>query len=366
MRLLRIPSAVLSILVISFRLAPYTSATPIDESLSQLEEGMLFERGCAVTCGYYTQVCCAAGQACVTSNNVALCGGPATQAAVAQNGQWQWYTTTYVETDIETIVSTISPYIPAVTNVVVVTTIASGCQYSPCGNTCCSAGQFCSNGVCVASGGGSSAYYSSYYTSYITSFATVTSQAGVPLRPTSGTVVTVTSTGTPTTTVPFVTPVGTDGSTLIGAQASTSGGLSGGAIAGIVIGVIAGIIILLLICACCCFKGLLDGLLAIFGLGPRSRRRRRSREETYIEERHSHRDSGGRTGGGRTWFGTRPARVDRERKSSGFGGIAGVTAALGALALILGLKRRRDRRDEKSSYGTGSSYYSSEYTSSSK
>jgi hypothetical protein len=196
-------------------------------------------------------------------------------------------------------------------------------------------------------------YYSGFYT-------ITTSQAGTPpYRPTSGTVVTVTSIGSATTTQSFLAPLGTDGSTLIGTQQSSGGGLSGGAIAGIVIGVIAGIIILLLICACYCFKGILDSLLAIFGLGPRARRRT---EETIIEERHSHHGSG--AVGGRTWFGSRPSRAEKRKESSGLG-LAGVGAALATLAVVLGLKRRHDRRyEEKSSYG--SSYYDSEYTSSSE
>ena len=57
-------------------------------------------------------------------------------------------------------------------------------------------------------------------------------------------------------------------------------GLSGGAIAGIVIGVLVGILIMLVFCAMCCFKALVDGLLAIFGLGRRGRRRD-TEEEVY-------------------------------------------------------------------------------------
>ena len=334
------------------------------------------ERGCANPCGYYGQVCCAAGEVCFTNAaNQAQCGAGSgsqtTQAANANNGQWQMFTTTYVETESVTVVSTYSSFVPAATTNNLVQTVTvpaatasstSSCTYSlgetPCGSVCCAAGQYCdtSTSTCAAVGGGSSAYYSSFYT--------VTQSAIVPLRPTSGAVITVTSTSTSTnkasTTQAFQTPVGTDGSTLIGAQASSSGGgLSGGAIAGIVIGVIAGIIILILLCLCCCAKGILDGLLSLFGLGPS--RRRRTTEETYIEERHSRR---GRTGG-RTWFGMGPSRVDRvdrKKSSGGWGGLAGVTAGLAGLAILLGLKRRHDRRrDEKSDDGTASSYFDSEY-----
>lgn len=380
MRLRQSSSALLYLLAI---LAPGRSiATPLiaDESMPQLEDSQLFERACANPCGYYGQVCCAAGQVCFTNAaNQAQCGsGSGTQTtqaanANANNGQWQMFTTTFVETESVTVVSTYSSFISAAATAGLVQTVTvaaatpsatAGCTYSlgqtPCGSICCAAGQYCdtSTNSCAAVGGGSSAYYSSFFT--------VTQSAVVPLRPTSGTVVTVTSTSTSTgkasSTVPFVTPVGTDGSTIVAPQASSSGGgLSGGAIAGIVIGVIAGIILLILLCICFCAKGLLDGLRSIFGLG---NRRRRTTEETYIEERHSRR---GRTGG-RTWFGAGPSRVDRVEKKKtggGFGGVAGVTAGLAALAVVLGLKRRHDRkRDEKSSFGTGSSYYSSEYSTS--
>jgi hypothetical protein len=273
------------------------------------------------------------------------------------------FTTTYVETDLVTVVSTFSSFIPAptTTQVLVATATVPNCQWSnletPCGNYCCQGGETCVNGQCIASGGGSSAFYSTLYT------ITTTSEVAAPFGATSNTVITVTATGLATTTESYIAPVGTNGSSLIGTQQeSSSSGLSGGAIAGIVIGVIAGIILLLLICACCCFKGLIDGLLAIFGLGPRARRRR-TVEETIIEERHSRRGSSG--GGRRTWFGTRPVRVKR-KSGSGIGAWARVGAALATLAVVLGLKRSRDRRDEeKSSYGS-SYYYDSEYTSSSE
>jgi hypothetical protein len=208
----------------------------------------------------------------------------------------------------------------------------------------------------VVVAGGSSAYYSSIYTN----------TAVVPVRGTSGTVVTVTSTGSITTTVPYQTAVGTGGAILTG-TVSTSHGLSGGAIAGIVIGVIAGLIFLFLLCACLCFKTLWDGLLSIFGIRRSGHRRT---EETYIDRRSSRRHSGGRT-----WFGTRPGRASRtsidvaekRRKSSGWGGFATVGAALAGLALLLGLKRRRDRRrDEDKSSVSYDSYYYSDYTSASE
>lgn len=203
---------------------------------------------------------------------------------------------------------------------------------------------------CAAAGGGSSAYHSS--------FLTVTQTPSAPVRPTSNTVLTVTSTGSATATVPFSPPVGTDGSTLIGAEATTQGSsLSAGAIAGIVIGVIAGIIILFWICVCCCCKGAIDGILGLFG------GRKRRTETTYIEERRSRRGS---KVAGRTWFGSRPARVDRtekkKKKTGGLGGLAAVGAGLVGLRVLLGLKRKRDQRKDNRS-DSSYSYYDGSRTS---
>ena len=352
------PSLISLITILIARPGPTQAFTlPLAENTTRLEDRQIAERGCDNPCGYYGQVCCSANQVCYTDqNNQATCSARQVAAtAAAVSGQWQLYTTTYVQTDLKTVTTILSSWCATTTTTVTATTSIS-CSYSlnevPCGNVCCSYGQYCmASGQCAAVGGGSS---SSFYSA--------------PSRPTSATILTVYSTGsvTPTTTVPYLSPVATNGSSLIIAQPSTSGSLSGGAIAGIVIGTILGIILLLLICACLCFKGLIDGILGVFGLGPRSRRRR---EETYIEKRHSHRSGRGE----RTWFGTRPARADRKeviekRSGGGLGGLAALTAGLGGLALVLGLKRRSDRSryDDKSSDGRGSSYYSTEYTSSSE
>lgn len=136
-------------------------------------------------------------------------------------------------------------------------------------------------------------------------------------------------------------------------------GLSAGAIAGIVIGVIAAILIILLLLACFCFRRAADGILSFFGL----RNRRRREETTYIEERHSHRASGS---GGRIWPGAGPSRVEREKKKrSGIGGLGYVLGGLGGLAILLGLKRKRDEKKKtKSEYGSSEASYSYEsYTS---
>ena len=349
MRLFAIPSPLLCLLAIA-------SSTSLSRAavLPAEEENLLVERQCANPCGFYAQVCCGPNEVCFTDgNNQAQCGpaGGTTVAAAtpAAGGNWQYYTTTYVETDLKTITSTFSSFFPISTQNFVAT--SAGCRYSlgevPCGSSCCSAGQYCMTDIqqCAAADGGSSAYYSSFYT--------VTQTASVPVRPTSNTVLTVTSTGSATATVPFSTPVGTDGSTLIGGAATTQGQkLSAGAIAGIVIGVIAGIILLFLLCICFCAKGAIDAITGLFGGG-----RRRRTETTYIAERHSHHGS---RPANRTWFGARPARVDRteEKKRKTGGGLAGlgtVTAGLALMATYLGLKRRRDEKK----YAKSSSDYSS-------
>ena len=358
MRLHEMPSPHLVLIVALAAMRPVV-ASFIPDSLQSFEDLQDVRKRCTNPCGYYGQLCCPDGTTCYTdSNNQAACA--AAVAPPQQNDDsWQYLTTTYVMTDLQTVTTTLSWQ-------AAVTTEAScnkcnSCQYSlgetPCGNVCCKSGQYCQTaGMCVAVGGDSSGAYGTLFT--VTTFNTVTA----PARRTSDTLVTVTQTGLVTTTQSFIAPSGTNGAIITGPQADNSGGLSGGAIAGIVIGVIAAIIILLLICACCCFKGLIDGLLGIFGLGSQRRRRTEVEEDVYVSRHHHH---GSRTGGGRTWFGTRPGRrtsVD-EKKGSGLGTIAGWGAALGGLALFLGLKRRRDRRDDKSSTGYGSSYYS-DYTSS--
>ena len=360
MQLFRIPISLLCLLTLTRYPQSSTAIalSPADESL-RLDEASL-EKRCDKPCGFYSQVCCGANEVCFTDgNNEARCGvvqgsQQTGQPAAGNPGNWQYYTTTYVMTDLQTITTTYSSYFAATTQNDVV---PSNCQYAlgevPCGSTCCSSGQYCMTDVnkcAAAGGGGSSGYYSSFYT--------VTQIASAPIRPTSNTVLTVTSTGAPTATVPYSAPVGTDGSTLIGAEPQTQGGgLSAGAIAGIVIGVIAAIIILILICLCCCAKGLLDTILGIF-----TGKRRRT-ETTYIEERHSHHGS---RPAGRTWFGARPSRPDRtEKKSSGLAGFAKVGGALAVLGVALGLKRNHDRKHEAKS-SSSYSYYDDSYTGTSE
>lgn len=378
------PPTLLSLLAVVLTSTHTAHAKPYLRKLHLENSNALHERTCANPCGSDAQYCCQASEICITSGSppIASCvagssmsnGGPQQLGAQQQgsgNGQYQLVTTTWTETDLVLHTSTYSIPISSCTPTPQVaaapTPINCNTQLgeSPCGGSlCCATGQTCNwnQNMCVAAGGVSGDVSSFYYSS-----VTAPASGTAFVRPTSNTVQTVTSTGSATTTMPFVSASATQGGTTAGMTATTSNnGLSGGAIAGIVVGVLLGILLLLALCAAFCFKGLLDGTRAFFGGGPRRRRT----EETIIEERHSHHHSGGGGGGGgggRTWFGTsRPARVDRpKRDTGGVGGLTAVAAGLGTLAVILGLKRRRDRRD-KESYGTGSSYTYSDYTSQSE
>jgi hypothetical protein len=234
---------------------------------------------------------------------------------------------------------------------------------SYCGYMCCASNQVCaSSGQCAAA-------TTSAPVATNTGVSTSTSFS-VPLRPTSGgtTVVTSTTTGSKTSTVPYEAPAGTANGIAYGSTKHS--GLSGGAIAGIVIGVIVGIFLLLLICFCCCLKGAADTLLALIGLGPKKRRT----EETYIE--HDTHHSGGRPSGGMLggmFGGGRPSGSAYNSrpppKKSGIG-LKGVLTGLAALAAILGIKRKLEHHDEKSSTATytdsGYMYSDSSYFSESK
>lgn len=366
------PSTLLSLLF-AILSSTHTFAAPQnarDRELFQRQYHYLSERSCAgQVCGWSGQLCCASGQACST-NSAGQAGCIAStnaQRANAQENQWQYYTTTYVETDLLTVTSTYSSYFGAETRTaaavaaVTGTSCDSSMNESPCGTICCAVGQYCAYaGQCAASNG-NGVGSSSLFNMVAPTIATTTIPAAI--RPTSNVITTTTSTGSMTTTVPFVSASAqATGTSVPGMTATTANnGLSGGAIAGIVIGVILAILFLLLICAFFCCKGLIDGILGFFGL-----RNRRRREETYIEERRSHHASGG--GGGRRWFGAGgPARVQRtEKKSSGIGGFTTVAAALGALAILLGLKRKRDERKAKTEYSESEYTYSDTYSSESE
>jgi hypothetical protein len=329
----------------------------------------LFERGeCAgPVCGWNSQLCCSAGQACFTdSSNQAQCTA-AVVGETAAAGQWGYSTTTYTETDLQTITSTTSSYLGWAQPTAAACNPNYAINETPCGAVCCKSSEYCyTDGHCkAAANGDSSAYYSSYYS---TMYET-TNAAGVPLRPTSSTLIIITETGSPTTTVAFETPVATGASVGLteAAGGSGGGGLSGGAIAGIVIGTLAGLALLGLLCFCCCVRGLFAGILGIFGGGKKKRRTEVEEYERYSHHSGRHSGAGAGASGGRTWYGAaaRPSRPER-KDDSGTKKLLGVGAGLAGLWAILGLKRRHDRRDDEkySEYSYSSDYYTN--TSASK
>ncbi|CAG8177757.1 unnamed protein product [Penicillium olsonii] len=322
-----------------------TTATPLAFEGNALN--ITIEKRCANPCGYDGWLCCSSGQTCTTNSaKEAVCS----DGGGSDSGGYQYYTTVYTltETDLSTITSVWSSQIAAATST---GTCRADIGETKCGTRCCEAAQECQDGECVAE------------SSSVAVTATGDGAEATPgVRGTSDGASTVTATSAPTTTEGFTAPVGTDGADLIGAKASDNdGGLSGGAIAGIVIGSIAGAFLLLLICACLCCKGMLDGLFAALGIG-----KRRKRDTTYVEERHSHHSHGSRPPPpGRTWFGSKPPREgsDVSEKKNSWGKIAII---LGALALCLGLKRHRDKDHDdsktESSYPSSYYYYSDYYT----
>lgn len=312
-------------------------------------------------CGYDDQLCCQSGSACYTdsSNDQASCSSTAggtysTSAAAGSGGYWEYITSTI--TDQEVYTTTMSEYV----GVTAAATATGKCQYAlnetPCGSICCAGNQYCAYaGQCSAADNGDSSSdetvaataaggVTATETESSSSGATVVAP-GAPIRGTSSANTVVTQTQSPTTTVPFMPPVATGANITMTQDEHHSGGLSGGAIAGIVIGVLVGLFLLGLICFYCCLKGLLDGVLALFGLG---KRRKRTEVEEY--ERRTHHSSGGGGPVRRTWWGaSRPSRVERreERRSSTGRDLLGWGAGLGALWAILGLKRRNRRRNEE-------------------
>jgi hypothetical protein len=359
MRLFSTSPAVLSTVALFLSTCNVVSATPkaYYKKWDELEDSIAvdWERGALIprqqcqgnACGWNGWLCCGAAPCSTDANNQAQCNtaGVIAPQATGGSGYWQYYTSIWVETSAITKTAVYSTWI----GTTAATPTAAGCPI-PCGSSCCQSGQYCLNeaqNMCAYQG-----------TTGVTPAATPapsTASPSPPLRPTSSGLTIVTATVSATTTVPFQSAVPTGANVTVTAQGQGGGGLSGGAIAGIVIGVIVGIILLILLCLYCCARALFDTVMGIFGL-----RKRKVREDTYIEEHHH--TSGG--AGGR-WYGAdRPSRPKREKKG-GFGGIGAAGAALAGLAIALGLKRRHDRKhEEKSDYG--SSYYYSDYTSSSK
>ncbi|KAF2083541.1 hypothetical protein K490DRAFT_76478 [Saccharata proteae CBS 121410] len=341
---------------LALRSPPSALANPIATQTDGLTELSPIDRGCSNPCGWSGQLCCEASEACYTdSNNQAQCGAA---TATTTGGYWQYYTSTWIETDTITYTSVYSSWY----GVSAATATATGtitCDWSAgessCGNICCASDQYCMlSGQCAAAAVTTSPGVAATGTGTGESYS-------APLRPTTGTLIVVTATTSPTTTVPFETPVATGANvTVTRGEESSGGGLSGGAIAGIVIGTLLGIALLALLCLFCCLRAVFDGILALFGLGPKRRR------EEVVEERYTRHSGSGRHS---DWYGRQPARPPPPpKKSGGLGGLGGVLAGLGGLAVVLGLKRKHDKRhaDEKTDYTSSSYYYNnSDYTSTS-
>lgn len=353
MRFFHAPAAVASLLALA--LLPCASAKlhPSPTTPARLDDSArlvmaLARRQCGNPCGFEGWLCCGNDQQCYTNaNNEAGC----TQGLAAGG---QWITSTFLYTEAATITKTSlwSGYVGGASE----TGKSCTANEQACGSVCCQAGFWCSaKGQCKPIGGGSGS-------PGVTGIA-----PSAPLRPTSSGVIVITAPASATATVPFGTPIPTGVNGTLVEQNQGGGGLSGGAIAGIVIGVIAGIILLLLICFYCCAKAAFDGILAIFGLGKKNKRTHE--ESTYISEHHSH--GGAAAAGGRRWYGqagsSRPSRPPK-KEGGGLGKMLGLGAGVAGVAALLGMKKKHDKKqyDDKSTTVTESSYYYSDYTSTSE
>ncbi|KAH8592495.1 hypothetical protein B0O99DRAFT_239716 [Bisporella sp. PMI_857] len=360
MRISQNPTALLSLIFTVLSQTSIVNAIPL---FGELSFNLLLPR--AGNCGADLQYTCAITEACSTANGIAFC----TAGSGSNAGGFAVYTTTYTETNLFVRTSTYTSSWQAAaspwalpTSAGVVPCSAEPVQYS-CGAICCASNQRCAqSGSCTLYSSTTLWTYTDQPAPTITS--TISSGA-LPFRPTSGASI-ATSTASVTTTMPFLAPATASGSVFPVASSSSGGGLSAGAIAGIVIAVIAGVIILLLICFCCILKGALSGILAIFGLGKKKDRRTERTETIERYSRHGSAAGASRRDTHTGWFG-RPAKVSEKRKekSSGFGGLGAVGAGLAGLALVLGLKRRHDKKVASSRptrSDISSSYYTDSYT----
>ncbi|KAF2972910.1 hypothetical protein GQX73_g532 [Xylaria multiplex] len=353
MRLTAPPPALIALLFTTL-----TAAVPYPrDSLRDNGFGYLKPQECSEYCGAENELCCSADEACYTSAGTPTCTGLTHLLAERD------YTTTWTET--HTYTSTISSwYVPT-------TTAGVGSDGAPCvppegsgqiacGKICCANWQYCAyDNQCLANPG-----YSTY-TEVVTTGVYVTTQFSAPYRPTSGPSATQSS---PTGTFVSATESASSTSTSPAAVSTADNSLSGGAIAGIVVGTIAGVILLLLLCFCCIARGLWHVVAGIFGGG---KKKRGSERIEVTEERYSrHGSAAAARPTHRTWFGGgggRPSTASRKEKKSG-SGLGWLVAAIGAIALLLGLRRgdkRKSNSHRPSRSDWSSSYYSDSYTATS-
>ena len=153
-------SVLLTFLATYLSSCPSTLAKPYPRDIPFAEiagSSLLRVRGCANPCGWSGQLCCTASQQCATdSAGQAICSSAGGSGAVVQvesgpgnNGRWQYYTTTWVETNLVTRVSTYSSYLGATAQAITPTSswapaVTSQAECSiPCGSICCATGQYC-------------------------------------------------------------------------------------------------------------------------------------------------------------------------------------------------------------------------------
>lgn len=307
--------------------------------------GYLMPRQCGGQyCGYNNMYCCEAGSVCYTSNGIAGC-------SAAGGGGYAWYTTTWTVT--ETFTKTYSSFFPAATAAQGNCIPPAGSGQIACGKICCANWQYCAHeGQCLPNAGaggptgGGGGGGGAVPTTIVSGGQTITTLFIPPDRVTGSPVASTGTAGGASNSTGGVSPGG------------TSSQLSGGAIAGIVVGTIAGVALLLLVCACFVVRGLWHGLLSILGL------RKKKETETIIEEErytrrgssHSRRDQHG------SWYGGRPSTVAARKEKKEGAGLLGLGAALGTLALLLGLKRDKKKKATKTRSDVSSSYWSDSYT----
>jgi hypothetical protein len=108
------------------------------------------DTGCAKPCGFDNQLCCSANQACyVDASDRAVCSETSaptsSSSSFSVQPTWMTYTTTYINSNLQTITSFYSSYITVASPTT--THLAPFCLFfqgeSPCGSVCCSSGQYC-------------------------------------------------------------------------------------------------------------------------------------------------------------------------------------------------------------------------------